>query len=85
MFLQEAAAHRFWIVISPGYTKTSMVEDLLETEVGKKMWGVWKTRIPQEKMAEVTDLQGGIVFLSSSVSDYMTGADLIVDGGYTAW
>jgi NAD(P)-dependent dehydrogenase (short-subunit alcohol dehydrogenase family) len=36
-------------------------------------------------MAEVTDLQGGIVFLASSVSDYMTGADLIVDGGYTAW
>ena len=36
-------------------------------------------------MAEVTDLQGGIVFLASPVSDYMTGADLIVDGGYTAW
>lgn len=71
--------------ISPGYTKTSMVEDLLETEVGKSMWQVWKTRIPQEKMAEVTDLQGGIVFLASSVSDYMTGSDLIVDGGYTAW
>jgi NAD(P)-dependent dehydrogenase (short-subunit alcohol dehydrogenase family) len=71
--------------ISPGYTKTSMVEDLLETEIGKKMWGVWKTRIPQEKMAEVTDLQGGIIFLASSVSDYMTGADLIIDGGYTAW
>lgn len=71
--------------ISPGYTKTSMVEDLLETEVGKKMWAVWKTRIPQDKMAEVTDLQGAIVFLASSVSDYMTGGDLIVDGGYTAW
>jgi NAD(P)-dependent dehydrogenase (short-subunit alcohol dehydrogenase family) len=71
--------------VSPGYTKTSMVEDLLETEIGKKMWEVWKTRIPQAKMADVTDLQGAIVFLASSASDYMTGSDLIIDGGYTAW
>jgi NAD(P)-dependent dehydrogenase (short-subunit alcohol dehydrogenase family) len=36
-------------------------------------------------MAEVTDLQGAVVFLASTVSDYMTGADLLVDGGYVAW
>jgi len=71
--------------ISPGYTRTDLVENLLGTEVGRKMWQVWKSRIPQEKMAEVTDLQGAIVFLASSVSDYMTGGDLIIDGGYTAW
>lgn len=71
--------------ISPGYTRTDLVEDLLGTEAGRKMWPVWKSRIPQEKMAEVTDLQGAIVFLASSVSDYMTGGDLIIDGGYTAW
>ncbi len=71
--------------ISPGYTRTALVEDLLHTEIGTKMWPVWKSRIPQEKMAEVSDLQGAIVFLASSVSDYMTGADLVIDGGYTAW
>ncbi len=31
------------------------------------------------------DLQGGIVYLASSVSDFMTGADLLIDGGYSAW
>jgi NAD(P)-dependent dehydrogenase (short-subunit alcohol dehydrogenase family) len=36
-------------------------------------------------MAEVTDLQCAVVFLASTVSDYMTGADLLVDGGYVAW
>jgi len=71
--------------ISPGYTRTALVEDLLQTEVGQKVWPVWKSRIPQGKMAEVTDLQGAVVFLASSVSDYMTGADLLVDGGYIAW
>jgi NAD(P)-dependent dehydrogenase (short-subunit alcohol dehydrogenase family) len=71
--------------ISPGYTRTQLVEDLLKTEIGKKMWPDWKSRIPQGKMAEVTDLQGAIVFLASSVSDYMTGCDLVIDGGYTAW
>ena len=49
------------------------------------MWPVWKSRIPQQKMAEVTDLQGAIVFLASAVSDYMTGCDLVIDGGYIAW
>jgi NAD(P)-dependent dehydrogenase (short-subunit alcohol dehydrogenase family) len=71
--------------ISPGYTQTALVEDLLKTELGKKVWPVWKSLIPQGKMAEVTDLQGAVVFLASTVSDYMTGADLLVDGGYVAW
>ena len=36
-------------------------------------------------MAEVTDLQGAAVFLAAEVSDFMTGADLLIDGGYCAW
>lgn len=71
--------------ISPGYTRTALVEDLLQTEVGKEVWPVWQSRIPQGEMADVTDLQGAIVFLASSASDYMTGADLLIDGGYLAW
>ena len=71
--------------ISPGYTRTQLANDLLETEIGKSMWPVWRDRTPQGKMAEVSDLQGAVVFLASSVSDFMTGADLIIDGGYTAW
>jgi NAD(P)-dependent dehydrogenase (short-subunit alcohol dehydrogenase family) len=36
-------------------------------------------------MGEVTDLQGAVVFLAAEVSDFMTGSDLIIDGGYCAW
>jgi NAD(P)-dependent dehydrogenase (short-subunit alcohol dehydrogenase family) len=40
---------------------------------------------PLNKMAEVTDLQGLVVYLASEASDYMTGSDIIIDGGYCTW
>jgi NAD(P)-dependent dehydrogenase (short-subunit alcohol dehydrogenase family) len=71
--------------LSPGYTKTALVSNLLETELGKKVSPIWLSRIPQQKMADVTDLQGAVNFMASEASDYMTGADIVVDGGYLAW
>jgi NAD(P)-dependent dehydrogenase (short-subunit alcohol dehydrogenase family) len=71
--------------ISPGYTRTKLVEDLLATPEGQKMRDAWIPLIPMGRMADVTDLQGTVVYLASEVSDYMTGADLVVDGGYCVW
>jgi NAD(P)-dependent dehydrogenase (short-subunit alcohol dehydrogenase family) len=71
--------------ISPGYTRTRLVEDLLNTPIGKDMLPKWISLTPMKRMAEVTDLQGAVVYLASEASDFMTGNDMIIDGGYCVW
>jgi NAD(P)-dependent dehydrogenase (short-subunit alcohol dehydrogenase family) len=71
--------------ISPGYTRTKLVDDLVQTPEGQKMVPRWMDLTPMGRFCEVTDLQGAVVFLAAEASDFMTGHDLVIDGGYCVW
>ena len=67
--------------LSPGYVMTPMTA---RPEVKEKR-EAWIREIPLGRLAEIDDLVGPAVFAVSDGSRYMTGHDLVIDGGFVCW
>ena len=67
--------------ILPGWFMTGLTESIPERDPAR--YALINQRIPAKRWGNPEDLQGPVVFLAGSGSDYVTGAALTVDGGYS--
>ena len=67
--------------VHPGYTKTPLALPLF---TDPELYADRTSQIPMGRFAESTEIAEGILFLASDESSYITGAELVIDGGHNA-
>ncbi|WP_276261146.1 SDR family NAD(P)-dependent oxidoreductase [Haloglomus litoreum] len=67
--------------LAPGYVATELTEDLTENE---ELAASIRERTPLDRFAEPEEIAAPTVFLASPAANYLTGATIAVDGGWTA-
>ena len=74
----ELAPHKIRVnSVSPGYILTELVEPLSEYH------SLWEPKVPLGRLGRPEELTGLYLYLASEASSYMTGSDIVIDGGYS--
>lgn len=77
------ARHRIRVnVIAPGWIATEMTDDLQGHD---RFESTLQARVPMRRWGTADDFEGTAVYLASEASSFMTGAEITVDGGYSAF
>jgi NAD(P)-dependent dehydrogenase (short-subunit alcohol dehydrogenase family) len=69
--------------IGPGYHKTALLEEYIDSGLVEE--DKIRRRIPAGRLGTVDDIGKAAVFFASSLSEYVTGQFLMIDGGYTTF
>ncbi len=84
----ELAPHKIWVnaiapggVLTPGVQKLQAAMPTLQGVDMNKMMETFLAKIPMHRMGEPDDIGKVALFLASDMSSYMTGSQIVVDGG----
>ena len=66
--------------VSPGFIDTELTRKILNTKELNKMVNT----IPQKRLGSPDEIAKTVLFLSSDLNTYITGQNIVVDGGYTS-
>lgn len=70
--------------IHPVFTRTAMVQTMIDSAPDKNIEEKLVKQIPLRKLAEPSDIANAAVFLASDESSFITGTELVIDGGLSA-
>ena len=68
--------------VHPGYAHTPLTDGLYKSDPSRWEWIL--SRIPLGRIGNADDIAFGILYLASDESSFVTGAELVIDGGTTA-
>jgi len=84
----ELAQHKIWVnaiapggIMTPGVQKVQSAMPMPQGVDMKKLLETFLTKIPMRRMGEPDDVGKVALFLASDMSSYMTGSQIVVDGG----
>lgn len=69
--------------LSPGHIDTPMVQELFKEDPGLQK--TWQRENMLGRLATTSEFKGAALFLLSAASSFMTGNNLVIDGGHSAW